>query len=113
MNYRCPHCDTSLRFRRVPRTGNGDIRRCPVCEGEVIWQMPPARRDNWLWSRFQALGLVVLVIAVILDFHPPTLLAGTALYVAGFVVLLGYVIRENLRWRMYRAADEPPDDAAS
>jgi hypothetical protein len=110
-DYRCPHCLSSLRFRWLKSTEIPMIRwkngvlvdsheLCPVCAGKIKADSHPAVIDDWMWGKRLSPGIVVWVVAMIMDFHPVLMMIGTFLLFAGFFLVLRYTLLEL--WRRPR-----------
>lgn len=107
-DYRCPHCGSSLRFRRVksiriPLTRWKDdvttssYEVCPACAGKIKSDWHPAIIDDWLWMKRLAPGILIWIVALFMDFHPVAMMLGTVVLLAGFVAVLYYTVAE--RWQ--------------
>lgn len=120
-DYRCPHCLHSLRFRwlkskDIPVTPwkNGMVTTshevCPFCDGTIKSDWHPAVIDDWMWGKRLAPGILIWIVAIIMNFHPVMMMVGTVALLMGFVTLLHYMVTERWQRPYYvkfeRAADE-------
>ncbi len=110
MDFRCPHCGVSLRFRRVPRLSSPDalapnaVHVCSLCNGNLIERQHPAIANNWLWSRFYLPGVILSAIGIFfpsLGWLLPFALGALAF---GFLALVTYMVRERWGWKRYVAS---------
>lgn len=114
MDFNCPHCQQSLRWRRVTQMakdhqyGPEMPYLCPLCAGKIVRHRHPAISNNWLWSRFYlpgvflcTLGIFVPALGWILPFAVGTLLLG-------LLAMVIYIVRERWGWKHYLAHQENP-----
>lgn len=126
-DYRCPHCLNSLRLRWVksqdmPATPwkEGVIATshqvCPICDGKIKTDWHPAIVDDWLWGKRLAPGLVLWIVAIVMDFHPIMMIAGTVVLLIGFATVIYYMVSERWQRPYYVKFELPagdPDDTES
>lgn len=107
-DYRCPHCRHSLRFRWVKTREivpvpweRGMIATyhevCPVCEGaiKVSWHL--AVFHEWLWAKRLAPGIAIWIVAMLINFPPLMMAAGTVVLLVGLVAIVYYMVVD--RWQ--------------
>lgn len=120
-DYRCPHCLHSLRFRLVkskdiPTTPWKDgviatyCEVCPICDGQIKSDWHPAILDDWMWGKRLAPGILIWIVAMIMDFHPGLMMIGTVILLIGFVTILHYMISERWRRPYYVTFDVTAED---
>lgn len=107
LNFGCPHCGASLRFRRVRPVGphseqpGPTPRSCPVCQGGVVERRHPALANSWRWSLFYLPGVALCALGIYvpsLGWLLPYAMAALAL---GLVALVGYMVAARWGWRCY------------
>lgn len=113
VSYRCPRCQASLRFRRVPElsasTGSPDfLCACPECHGSIILRQHLAFPDNWRWMRFILPGVLCCAIGIFFPSVAWLLPWSVALLGIGLVALVIYMIWQRWGWQCYVL---PPNDA--
>lgn len=106
VDFSCPHCHQSLRFRRVQElpasTGSPNfLCACPVCKGEIILRQHRAFPDNWRWMAFLAPGMAVSASGIFVPALAGLLPFGVALMALGLLALVAYMIRQRWKWRCY------------
>ncbi len=107
MDFRCPHCRTSLRFRRVRPSPDADPKalitpyRCPVCEAALREQRHPALANNWLWSRFYLPGVLLCALGIFVPSLGWLLPMAVAALGLGLAALVVYMVRERWGWKRY------------
>ncbi len=116
VDFRCPHCRTSLRFRRVQElpasTGSpAFLCACPVCGAAVVARQHPAFPDNWRWMRFVAPGIATAAVAIFVPSAGWLAPVGLALLGFGLLALVVYMVRQRWGWQCYGPQpDRPAND---
>lgn len=110
MDFRCPHCEASLRFRRVrqaatPPGGNAPYL-CPLCAGTLVERRHPALANNWLWSRFYLPGVLLTALGIFVPSLGWLLPVAVAALALGLLALVVYMVRQRWGWRRYGPASE-------
>lgn len=119
MDYRCPHCQASLKWRRVlPPTHDNAIaagsaeRVCPACDGGLIFNPHRDERGLTLFgldieiAAYAVLGLALLLAALLQALlHPLLVIVATHLIAIALVVWQRWQLM-NVRladWPRYRS----------
>lgn len=111
INLKCPHCHNSLRFRFVTKKhehNNSNLvtpYHCPICNELIIETIHPAFANNWLWSRFYLPGVFLCMIGIFIPSISWILPIAVIVLIAGFILLVGYMIKERLGWQVYKPYD--------
>lgn len=111
MDFRCPQCGQSLRWRRVPMRDDVEIGSapyvCPLCQVALFERRHPAVANNWLWSRFYLPGVLLCALGIFVPTLGWLLPFAVGALGLGLLALLVYMIRERWGWRRYGiSADE-------
>lgn len=107
MDFRCPHCQASLRFRWVrpappdPAWGRDPPYLCPACAGRLVERRHPAIADNWLWSRFYLPGVLLCALGIFVPALAWLLPYALVVLGGGLVALVVYMLRERWGWKRY------------
>lgn len=121
-DHRCPHCMHSLRFRLVRSKDTPATRWragvvatsyevCPLCDGKIKSDWHPAVIDDWMWGKRLAPGLLLWIVAIVMNFHPVMMMVGTVVLLIGLAAVLHYMVAERWRRPYYVKFDIPEDDA--
>ena len=116
MDYRCPQCQESLRFRsltehEVPHPSRSAPRRwyqvCPACQTKLIQRRHPAFANHWLWMRFVLPGILLTGAGIF--WWPPLLWVSVPAMGLGLLVAMVYTVRERLNFKVFALLDEQAD----
>lgn len=116
MDFSCPHCGSSLRFRRVRPCPDTDPRalitryRCPVCETALREQRHPALTNNWLWSRFYLPGVLLCALGIFVPSLGWLLPLAVAALGLGLAALVIYMVKARWGWKRYLPYTDQSDD---
>ncbi|NDY93952.1 hypothetical protein [Ideonella livida] len=106
--FACPHCQQSLRWRKVPANADGAhdsagaaLRTCPACGGTVVERRHPALSNPWLWTRFYLPGVLLCALGIFVPALGWLLPLAGATLAGGLVLLLVYMVRARWRWAAY------------
>ncbi len=105
MDFACPHCATSLRWRRL---GEQPLA-CPVCSGLLEEHRHPAIANNWLWSRFYLPGVGLCGLGIFVPSLGWLLPFAVAVLALGFAAMLVYILRQRWGWKRYTPPCPPSD----
>ncbi len=112
MDFGCPHCSASLRFRRVSKLPGGDARGgnsprvCAHCSGLIVERRHPAIADNWRWSRFYLPGVLLCAAGIFVPSLGWLLPFALVVLAIGLAALVAYMVRERWGWNRYAAYRE-------
>lgn len=107
MDFRCPHCDVSLRFRCVRMLSNADPKIlnppyiCPLCKGTMTERRHPAIANAWLWSRFYMPGVLLCTLGTFVPSLGWILPYALVALAVGFFAIVVYMVRERWGWKRY------------
>lgn len=106
VNFSCPRCKTSLRFRRVTELpeslGSPNfLCECPECKGQIILRQHVAFPDNWRWMSFVAPGILGCALPIFFPSIAWLLPTALVLLLAGFFGIVAYMILQRWGWRCY------------
>jgi hypothetical protein len=62
-----------------------------------------------MWGKRLAPGIVVWIVAIIMNFHPVVMMIGTVFLLIGFAAVVYYMVAERWRRPYYVEFKEPPD----
>lgn len=124
VDFSCPRCGISLRFRRVHElpTSAGSpnfLCSCPVCTGEIVLRQHQAFPDNWRWMSFVTPGIVICTFAIFIQEMAWLIPFGVVMLGLGLLALVGYMIWQRRKWHCYVLPSEiaqptvQPDGPAS
>jgi hypothetical protein len=113
VDFRCPRCRASLRFRRVEelpasRGAPDFLCACPECEGSILLRQHAAFPDNWRWMVFIGPGILLCAVGIFFPAAAGLLPWALFLLAAGLLALVAYMIRQRWGWQCYVL---PPDDS--
>lgn len=111
VDFQCPRCHSSLRFRRVHElpgsTGSPNfLCACPECDGAIILRQHKAFPDDWRWMLFIAPGLLICTLAIFVQRLAFAIPIGVAFLLVGLLALIVYMISERWNWRCYVLPEE-------
>jgi hypothetical protein len=109
VDFHCPHCATSLRWRLLKFTSDGNARICPACEALVVGNLHPAVFNNWLWSRFYLPGVLLCAVGIFVPSLAWLLPFAVVVLFAGFAVIVIYMIKQRIGWQVYRPYEPKRD----
>ncbi|HEY0975412.1 MAG TPA: hypothetical protein VGE57_13040 [Solimonas sp.] len=118
VDFHCPRCGVSLRFRRVEElpgsAGSPNfLCACPACGGAILSRQHAAFPDNWRWMRFLLPGIVLAAVGIFVPAAAGVLPAAVVLMGAGLLGLIAYMVYQRWGWQQYGVpAEDAPDDAA-
>lgn len=106
VDFSCPRCGSSLRFRRVRElpTSAGTpnfLCSCPVCESAIVLRQHQAFPDNWRWLVFVAPGIATCTFAIFIQEMAWLIPFGVVLLGLGLFALVVYMIWQRWKWRCY------------
>lgn len=106
VNFCCPCCLTSLRFRRVDELPESPgspnfLCACPECQGRIILRQHVAFPDNWRWMSFMAPGIVCCAVGILLPAAAWLLPWALLMLGAGLLAIIGYMIGQRWGWQCY------------
>lgn len=107
LDFSCPYCKVSLRFRRLLANdadplSNDAPRLCPACRGEVREHRHPALADNWRWSRFTLPGVLGCAMCILFPSLAGLLPMAVGAMLLGLLALIVYMVWARWGWRQYR-----------
>lgn len=112
LNFGCPHCGVSLRFRRVPEANpqtsqpGPTPRRCPVCQGGVVERRHPALTNSCRWSLFFLPGVALCALGIFVPSLGWLLPYAVVILEMGLAALVVYMVAARWGWRCYGAYPE-------
>ncbi len=106
VDFRCPRCAVSLRFRRVEPDPTATDRSCwlcvcPYCHGRLVARRHPAFADNWRWMVFILPGVLCSAVGVFVPSAGWLLPWALGLLALGLVALVGYMVWQRWGWACY------------
>ena len=106
VNFGCPRCQASLRFRRVEelpasRGSPNFLCACPECQGSIILRQHPAFPDNWRWMSFMGPGILGCSLGILFPAAAWLLPWALVLLVAGLLAIVVYMIWQRWGWQCY------------
>jgi hypothetical protein len=106
VDFDCPRCGASLRFRRVRESPSSAgspnfLCCCPVCTGEIVLRQHQAFPDDWRWLCFVAPGMVACAFSIFIREMAWLVPFGVLLLGLGLLALVAYMIRQRWRWRCH------------
>lgn len=112
IDYSCPYCQESLRWRRVKKYENiGQVNLCesynicPCCNEKIIEQRHDAFANNWLWTRFYLLGVILCAIDIFIPTIAWILPYSVVVLIIGLISLIVYMISQRWNWKVYAKVD--------